>query len=265
MANNTSVGRWKSVALPTEHGGWGFLIEPMLLGMLVAPSWAGLCICLSALGIFLIHQPLRIATKDRLRGRHFTRTAYAERFAAAYGAIALGGFGLAVLTAQTPFWIPLLLAVPMAGVQLLYETRNRGRELLPEIFGAVALGATAPAIVLAAGCSSQLALLVWLLVILRIVPSIVYVRVRLSALHGHPLPQQAALIPHLIAVIVVGIAWVNGLVMWSTSLAISILLLRAILGVRRSDEPARKIGFQELGYGIVYVILGAVGVPPVIC
>ncbi|MBZ0296495.1 MAG: YwiC-like family protein [Anaerolineae bacterium] len=31
----------RSVALPAEHGGWGFLIEPILLGLLVAFSVNG--------------------------------------------------------------------------------------------------------------------------------------------------------------------------------------------------------------------------------
>ena len=33
--------RLRSIALPTEHGGWGFTLEPILLGLLVAPTWAG--------------------------------------------------------------------------------------------------------------------------------------------------------------------------------------------------------------------------------
>ena len=28
----------KSVALPTEHGGWGFTLEPLLLGLLLSPG-----------------------------------------------------------------------------------------------------------------------------------------------------------------------------------------------------------------------------------
>ena len=35
---------WRVVALPDEHGGWGLTAEPVLLGLLVAPSWAGLAI-----------------------------------------------------------------------------------------------------------------------------------------------------------------------------------------------------------------------------
>ena len=51
MATQTRTIR--SVALPTEHGGWGFLAEPILPGLLVAPSWAGLLLSLAALAVFL--------------------------------------------------------------------------------------------------------------------------------------------------------------------------------------------------------------------
>ena len=261
----TPTVRWKSVALPAEHGGWGFLIEPMLLGMLVAPSWAGLWICLSALGVFLIHQPLRTALKDRLRGRRFTRTAYAERFAAAYGVFGLGSFVLALLTAQAPFWIPLLFAVPLAGVQLLYESRNRGRELVPEVSGALALGATAPAIVLAAGCSPTLAALSWIVITLRVVPSILYVRTRLSVLHGRPISHRTSLIAHVMALIIGGVIWANGLVTWTALLALVLLLVRAVVGLRQTNVPARTVGFQEMGSGLLYAVLGAIGTVRAIC
>src|SRR5665213_893101 len=31
----------RAVAMPTEHGGWGLTAEPVLLGLIVAPSIAG--------------------------------------------------------------------------------------------------------------------------------------------------------------------------------------------------------------------------------
>jgi hypothetical protein len=130
--------------------------------------------------VFLLHQPLRIAVKDNLKGRRFARTVYAERFAIVYGVFALVMFALAVLMSQAPFWIPLLFAVPLAGVQLIYEARNRGRELLPELFGAVALSATAPALrwqQIAHRCGIDPRLLI----ALRILPSILYVRARLHS------------------------------------------------------------------------------------
>jgi hypothetical protein len=253
--------RLKSVVLPVEHGGWGFLIEPMVLGMLVAPSWAGLWICLSALGVFLIHQPLRIALKDKLKGRRFVRTDYAERFAVGYGVFALVTFALAVLASQAPFWIPLLIAVALAGVQLIYEALNRGRELLPELFGAVALGATASAIALAADRSPMVGLILWLLIGLRIIPSVLYVRARLSILHKQATSSLQPLTAHVLALIVVGWMWANGLVLWTSALAMCILLLRAVMGLRQGIVPARTIGFQEIAFGLGYALLAAIGIP----
>ena len=35
---------WRSVAIPTEHGGWGLTLEPVVLGLAVAPSLAGIAL-----------------------------------------------------------------------------------------------------------------------------------------------------------------------------------------------------------------------------
>ncbi len=43
----------RPIALPVEHGGWGLLFEPIVLGLLLAPSPAGLFISLGATGAFL--------------------------------------------------------------------------------------------------------------------------------------------------------------------------------------------------------------------
>jgi hypothetical protein len=56
----------KSIALPTEHGGWSFLAEPIVLGLLVAPTWKGFVLGLAIVSLFLLHQPLKIAMKDNL-------------------------------------------------------------------------------------------------------------------------------------------------------------------------------------------------------
>ena len=40
MATTTPSVRLKAIALPPEHGAWGFLLEPIVLGLLVAPSLA---------------------------------------------------------------------------------------------------------------------------------------------------------------------------------------------------------------------------------
>ena len=55
---------WRTVAIPSEHGGWGLTLEPALLGLLVAWSGAGVCLALAALVGFLARTPLKLAMVD---------------------------------------------------------------------------------------------------------------------------------------------------------------------------------------------------------
>src|ERR1044071_4882431 len=72
----------RPLALPAEHGGWGFLFEPMLLGILVAPSWNGALVGTATLFAFLARHPLKLALHDAMRGRSYPRTAYCRALAA---------------------------------------------------------------------------------------------------------------------------------------------------------------------------------------
>src|SRR5512136_2263107 len=63
----------KAVALPAEHGGWGFLAEPVILGLVLAPSAAGVCLALAALAAFLARHPLRLLLLDRRKGTRYPR------------------------------------------------------------------------------------------------------------------------------------------------------------------------------------------------
>lgn len=51
-------------------------------------------------------------------------------------------------------WLPVALAAPLALVQLWYDVRRQGRSLAPELAASVALGASAPALMLAGGWSA---------------------------------------------------------------------------------------------------------------
>src|SRR3954463_11180737 len=82
-ANSNGV-RVKTIALPTEHGGWGITLEPVVLGLLVAPTPAGVGLALATIGAFLARHPFKIVAGDRRRGRRFPRTPVAERFTILY-------------------------------------------------------------------------------------------------------------------------------------------------------------------------------------
>ncbi len=251
----------KSVALPSEHGGWGFLIEPILLGLLVAGTLNGGVLALAAFSAFLIHQPLKVAIKDRLKRRRPPRTVWAERFAIGYG-LAAGVLLLVVaFNSDRTFFMPLLLALPFLMVQVYYDARNQSRELLPEVCGALALGSTAPAIALLGGWTLNTALILWVLLACRSLPSILYVRARLKLEHGNPVSPYPSLVMHVAALVVSVVLATSDATPWMAVVVCGLLLVRSVVGLSayRKPRPAKQIGIMELFYGLLTVVLIGLG------
>ena len=118
---SADLSTWRRVVLPTEHGGWAFLAEPMLLGLLLAPSWSGALLATAALAAFLSRQPLRTVLLDRRRGKRHPRTGVAERALAVGALVAAGAIAGAVLRAEGPFLPALGLALPLAATAELAD------------------------------------------------------------------------------------------------------------------------------------------------
>jgi hypothetical protein len=252
---------WKTVAVPVEHGGWGFLVEPLVLGLFLAPSAAGVCLAAATVAAFLVRHPLRLVLMDRRRGTRYPRTGLAARAALGYAALALAFVVPAFLLARSPFWPPAVLAAPAALLALSYDARGRSREALPEAAGAVALAASAPAVALAGGLSGGAASGAWALLALRGVTAILYVRARLRLDRGLPANRAQALVAHAGA-----LACAAGLAMagwgpWLGALALALLLLRAAHGLssRRPELRPKALGFREMGWGLAFLVLLILG------
>jgi hypothetical protein len=211
--------------------------------------------------MFLVHHPLRIAAKDYFRGKHYIRTRWAAGFGLLFGGLAFAGFVLALLTSDFVFWPSLILAVPFALAQLWYEARNRGKELLPELSGAIALLTVAPAITLAEGWELPQSLTLWIVLAARAIGSIIYVRARLRLIRGENINPSPTIVTHVTGLIVIGLLVVLRLTPWHAALMMLVLLARAAYGLTRANQRVRAqvIGFQELGFGLLYVIVIAIG------
>lgn len=251
----------RSVALPSEHGGWGFLLEPILLGLMAAGSENGVLLALAALGAFLIHQPLKTALKDRLKGQRVLRTVWAERFAVGYGLLALVPFIIILQGANFTFLIPLLFAIPFIMIQLFYDSRNKSRALIPELSGAFALAMIAPSIAILGGWLLAPALVLWLLLIARSAPSILYVRARLKLEHDKPTDPRLARSAHVVAFFGVVLLVLFNAAPRSAIAAMLMLSARAFIGLSKYRKPRRApmIGMQEMAYGFVTAALFALG------
>jgi YwiC-like protein len=251
----------KSVALPVEHGGWGMLGEPLLLGLLVAPSWAGLGVGVAALGAFLARHPLKLALADRLRKARYPRTAAAERFILMYGAVTLAGVGLAATRGAAGWWAPLALAAPLALVQLAYDARHQGRALVPELLGGVALASVAAAEMRAAGLAVAAAVAAWVLVAAKAVVTVLYVRARLRYDRGLAPDRTSAVVAHVAVLLLGAFLAAAGRAPWLAAGAFALLLARALYGLSPLHRRVRPqaVGVQEMAFGFCFVLIVALG------
>ena len=262
--SNSARGRvrLRNAALPVEHGGWSLTLEPVALGLLVAPSPAGFLLAAAAAGAFLARHPFKIVAADRRRGRRFPRTAVAERFLLLYGGVALASVLAAAATADSyVFLLPLLAALPLASVQLAFDAAGRSRTLIPEVLGSVGLAAVAASIALAGSWQLPASFGLWAVLAGRAAPSILYVRARLRLLHGQapsPLPTVAA---HVAALAFVAQLARAGVAPPVAAAALLLLLLRAVAGLYAAGAggSARRVGLYEIGYGAVTVAAVAAG------
>ncbi len=253
--------RLKPIALPPEHGSWGFLLEPIMLGLAVAPSFAGLFLALGVLGGFLLRQPVKIVASDLRKGKRYPRTEVALRIALCYGLIAALGMVIALWLGNLTMFVPLLLAVPLAATQLVGYITNQGRDVLPELTGACAIAASASSIALAGGSSWTVALMLWAILAIRDIPSILYVRARLRLERGAPSSRLAAWLSNGSALVAAAVLAGAGLLPVLALVAVTILTIRALLGLSpyRRKLPVKVIGMMEMGYGSLIVILTALG------
>ena len=256
----TGRPRIRSIALPTEHGGWGFTLEPIILGLLVAPSAAAWELSVAALGIFLARRPVKILSTDLVRKRWLPRSRIALAFALLYGGLALAGAIGAFLTADGPFWIPVLVAIPFALIALRADARSKNRALIPELSGSIAMGATVSAIALGSGWDLGPAFGLWLVLAARDVAAIVLVRAQIRRLKGRPTGAPKVYSVQVACTVVVAGAAIDGIVPWLAVVAIGLVGVVAVVSLNRPPVEARVIGWTQMGVGLMVVLVTAAGV-----
>ena len=258
--NNNKSLNYRSIVLPTEHGAWGFLLEPIVLGLVLAPTVAGFLLACAMFAAFLIHQPLKIATKASVKGRPTPRSQVAWRFAIGYGLTTAILLAIVFLTNPIDFVAPLAIALPLVVIQQLLDARNQSRSLTAELAGSLALGSIATAIAILGGWAFSAAIVLWLLLALRTVTSILFVRAKLRLEHDKPFSRGGIFTAHLLAIgisIVLVAIWPTA---WSAISGMVMLTVRAYWGLRQPEQVKPKIvGFREMGYGLLYSALIVVG------
>jgi hypothetical protein len=250
----------RAVAVPTEHGGWGLTAEPGLLGLLVAPSVAGLCIGVAALLAFVARTPLKVLLVDRSRQRHSERAPMARRVLAVESLALVALAAGAVASADGPFWWPLLVAAPLVLVELWFDMRSRGRRLAPELAGSVGISSVVAMVALAGGTDARLAVALWLVLAARAVTSIPYVRAQIARIHRRTVAPAATLRADSGAVALAAVSVMSDPAVAAGAVSVlAIVVLQRVLA--RGDVPAAKLlGLRQMALGLLVVAVTAAGV-----
>ncbi|NNC92514.1 MAG: YwiC-like family protein [Acidimicrobiia bacterium] len=255
----TSHTQLRSVAIPTEHGGWSLTLEPVVLGLLVGPSGTGLLLGTAALLAFIARAPLKLALVDRLRGRHLERTRLARRVAAVELSVLIALMTLAFAVAEHSFLWPLVLAAPLILIELWYDIRSRSRRLIPELAGVVGVAAVAAAIVLAGGAGDRIAAGLWCVAAARAVAAITFIRVQLRRAKSQPHTLWLNDGFQLLALGAVVMGWLADAISFAGVTAIAALALIHTVLVRLPVPATPILGAQQVVFGLAVVLTAGLG------
>jgi len=253
--------KMKSIALPNEHGSWGILFEPLVLGIAVAPSLASPFVALLYIGAFLSRQPLKWYFADLKAKRERPQTAAARMFAFAFLAVGAIGFFGALAFAGVTAMLPLILTAPLGAITLWFDVSGKSRRVAPEMAGVVTLASSAAVCGVAAGWSVAASVALSLVIMLRLIPSMLYIRERLKLEKGKPNSFAVPLALHVFAVFAVAaLAW-NGVSPWLPVAIFTFLMIRALTGSSdfRLKLKAKQLGMLEVLFGTLVVLSVIIG------
>lgn len=256
----THQARLRSVAIPTEHGGWSLTLEPAILGLLVAWSTAGAALAGAALIAFIARTPLKIVLVDRWRGRQLERSHLARRVLTIDLVLLVALAAAAVIAAAHSFWWPLAIAAPLIVVELWHDMRSKSRRLVPELAGTIGIGSVAAAIALAGGASTGVAWGLWLVIAARSLAAVLFVRVQLLRFKAQDHQLWHSDVAQLAAVAIVTWGWLGGIVPGIAAAAVAALAIFGVIAVRRPPQRAVTIGTQQVVLGLTLVLVTALGV-----
>jgi hypothetical protein len=251
---------FRRVAIPSEHGGWALTAEPVLLGLLVAPSVAGVALSLGAVLAFLARTAVYVGLVDRHRLRWLPRTTIAARVAAIEAVLVIALVGVALLTGSARWLLLLAVAVPLVAVELDFDLRSRSRRLIPELCGAVGMSAVVGCIVLAAGEPAELAVALWLIAAGRSVASIPFARTQIERLHHRPVRFVVSDVAQVVGVGLAVVATVLERSVLPGLIALGVLATVQVVALRRRPVPAVVLGVGQSVAGLLIVLVTAAGV-----
>jgi len=247
----------RAVAVPVEHGGWALTAEPVVLGLLVAPSIAGGALGAAAVLAFLARTPLKVWAVDVRRRRMLARTRLAARLAAVEVAAIVVLVVVVALRAGHAWWAPLIAAVPLVAVEASFDIRSRSRRLVPELCGAAGIASVAAAVARAGAAGWAVSLGLWVVLGARSVASIPFARAQVERAKGRSIHRAAVDVPQACGTAIVVLGWATGAVPGAAVIAVATLAVGQAVWIRLRPSPVVLTGVAQLVAGLAIVVAAA--------
>lgn len=235
------------------------LAEPILIGCIVAPSWAGAAVCIAAVLAFFARRAIAVGWVLGVGKGDASLRRLARAMACVLMVSSVAAMTGAVVHAADPLGVGIAIGVAAVFglVQAAYEWRKQSRALPAELAGAAAMAMLGAMIVPATRVDLRQAAAIGLLLAVRQMLAIVYVRHRLRASRGMADGLGPIWLHPLVCVLVIAVLWAWGAVGWLAAVAVALLLVRAMgmhLAGGRPVTP-KRVGMSELAIGLTYALL----------
>ena len=176
------------VALPKEHGAWGFVIEPLLLSLIVAFTIDGLLLALATFFMFLTTQPLKVIT-TKSTSKNFKSVAKVVLFFYILIAIILLMFPL--FNAEFNLLFPFYVAVFILLIYKYAEFSNLSRNLFVELLPIFSMTLIATTIVMMDNSFTINPIIFIILLLSRAVSTVYYINAKVKWVKGWLLPSSS--------------------------------------------------------------------------
>lgn len=251
---STANLRKVSVFLPKEHGSWSLALEPLVLGLLVAPSAGGISLALAMAAVFLVRRPLKLALSPG-NGRWGVQIQVTVLF------VLYAGLGLVETTIPAGVGVlwPLLLVAPLGGLFAYFDRQGETRAVAAELCGSAAFALLPAALATVAGWPAFAALGLAGVALTRSVPTVLTVRTALRLSKGRPATPAIPLLASAGGFGFILLLATAGQVRWFALVPAALLLLRTLWWVSplRPSWTARRFGVFESLVGATCVLLNA--------
>ncbi len=245
----------KTLVFPKEHGSWALTFEPLTLALLIVPSWNGVLLFLGSTLAFFSHASAKVLLESKFKNKE------------AWFVFFLLGVPAAILLAwfvrltDYSIYLPLIAALALMVLYLFLEALSLGRALATELMASVAMGLIALSMVLAGGMNRLNGLGFLAVLYSRSLMTTLYIHYRVLRLKKHPHYISVNHVLHIADFLLISFLWYRHLIPFLAFVAVMILTVRSFWGVSSwaAKATVRKLGFQEVYFGLAFMILVVAG------